>query len=156
VRRDAKTKSFGDRGQRETVGKPSKKQRTSWQTFVDSLSILCDHGKGGETVAAIAVEKESAPGGNATFWIVVNHEKPKRSPDLRARDHLIEILQKLQQTTRKGEAVEEIMFHIFNESVRKAKDRVNNYRRKLQGLIVNLKQGPADLSLEGECLQKNS
>lgn len=151
VRNHARTKSFEAGDQCDIAGKPPKKQRTPWQIFLDSLSILCDHENGGETVAAIAVESGFSTGDNATFWIVVNHERPKKSTSVRARDHLLDILQKLQQVTRREKATEELMLDVCDASACKAKDRVNNYRRKLQSVIANLQQRSEELSFEGEC-----
>lgn len=149
VRRHAEKTSPNQRNQRRIVEKPHKRVRTTWQTFLDSLSLLCDHESGGETTTAIAVQCDPRTQTNVTFWIRVNQSKRNSSIAVYARDHLVYLLQKLEQTTRRVESDEAIMFDLFYTSVDKAKNRVNNYRKKLQGLITSVKKRASESAPRG-------
>ncbi|KAK5710311.1 hypothetical protein LTS12_028004, partial [Elasticomyces elasticus] len=139
VRRHTEKKNHVLRNQRETDRKPSKPKRTTWQMFLDSLSVLCDHENGGETVAAIAVERTPRIKPDVTFWIAVNQRSRKGSPALHARDHLVYLLQGLKRITLQNEPGEGMMLDLFYTSVDKAKNRVNNYRKKLQDVLSAVK-----------------
>ncbi|TKA65349.1 hypothetical protein B0A55_12682 [Friedmanniomyces simplex] len=62
------------------------------------------------------------------------------STAVHARDRLVYLLGRLKQTTRQEEPDEGVMLDLFYTSVGKAKERVNNYRKKLQGLIASVKE----------------
>lgn len=149
IRRHALSNAFISRGQRETRGPQFKKKKDDWHTFLDSLSILCDHKTGGETVTSVAAERDCKIQGKTTFWILINGRRPMSETALRASDHLNGLMEKLHQIARSGQVDEQMMLESFHHSVRKAKDRANNYRKKLQGRIAALKDRADGLSAEG-------
>lgn len=133
---------MGHRSQKSAVERSPKRKRSSWQIFLDSLSTLCDHKSGGETVTAIVVERGLPGASSATFWIATNNQRPRQTKTVRARDHLDYILQELQRITltEGKEESDAIMLDLFDWAVYKAKDKVNTYRKKLQSLIANAKK----------------
>ncbi|KAK4551674.1 hypothetical protein LTR86_011005 [Recurvomyces mirabilis] len=154
TRRYAEKSGCQQGSQQRIIGTPPKNRRTTWQTFLDSLSALCDHDKGGETTTAIAVECNPQVQDNVTFWIRVNQLKRNSLIATHAKDHLVYLLQKLVGTTRHVESAEPIMLELFHTSVDKAKNRVNNYRKKLQGLITDMEQCEKKKSSEEKLVLK--
>lgn len=140
VRRHAQQTSFSKRISRDAARYSFKTTRTTWHKFLDGLSLLCDHAKGGETVTAIAVEKSALIGSCATFWIAVNEHSYDAPAGVRAYGHLSYLLRNLDQIARDGRDVEATSHEILRLTVDKAKDRVNNYRKKLQSLIATAKK----------------
>ena len=150
IRRCALSNDSIGSSQQETGGPHFKKEKESWHVFLDSLSILCDHKTGGQTVTAIAAERDCQFKGNMTFWILVNGQQPWSETAHRASSHLTALLGSLHQIPQSGQVNEKLMLESFYDSVHKAKNRVNNYRKKLQGRIAALKDRADRLSCNGQ------
>ncbi len=150
IRRYALSNAYISRGEKKTRGPHFKKEEDCWHIFLDSLSILCDHKTGGQTVTSIAAELDHGNNGKRTFWILVNRQHPESETALRASDHLNGLMERLHQSARGVQANEQLMFESFYDSVSKARNRVNNYRKKLQGRIAALKDRATGLSPEGQ------
>lgn len=70
----------------------SNHEATLWRNFLDQLAFLCDSEKGGDTVTAIAVQKNAE---HPIFWLATNSSKPNKRT--KARDHLTLVLGLLEQ-----------------------------------------------------------
>lgn len=116
-----------------------KRTRTTWHKFLDSLSFLCDHRQGGETVTAIVVEKPSLVGSSAIFWIAMNKHSRESLASVSAYSHLAQLMRNLEQIVRHGRSIKATADVLFQSTVEKARHRVNNHRRKLQSLITSAK-----------------
>lgn len=150
IRRNAVRNGYISRREQKTRKPHFKKEENLWHIFLDSLSILCDHKTGGETVTSIAAELDRANEGKTTFWILVNRQHSESKSTLRASDHLKDLMDRLHVSACAVQADESLMLESFCDSVFKARDRVNNYRKKLQGRIAALEDRGTELSSEGE------
>lgn len=140
----------GSRGtRRQNSERPPSNQKPTWHTFLDSLSVLCDHKHGGETTTAIAVQWNPGSQSSVTFWVSVNQQRPNSTVAANARNHLQYLLQTLECATHQAEPDKETALDMFHTSVDRAKDKVNNYRKKLQGRVTYIKISEGGLSDEG-------
>ena len=106
IRRRALNNASIGRIQQETRGPRFKPEKDSWHIFLDSLSVLCDYKTGGESVTAIAAERNYQSKSNKTFWILVNGQQPESETASRASSHLTALLGSLHQITQGGKANE--------------------------------------------------
>jgi len=152
VRRHALSNASISLGRRNIQTSSFKKDKNVWHVFLDNLCILCDHKTGGLTVTAVAAERDLDVKSRTTLWVFVNGQRARSKIALRVEDHLHSLIKLLSRTTRNEQGSQQLMLESFDDSVHKAKDRVNNYRKKLQGRIAALKSRADELFPEGQSL----
>ena len=149
AKRDTEESSRSRGARRQKSERPPSSRKPTWHTFLDSLSVLCDHKNGGETTTAIAAQCNSGSQSSVTFWVSVNQQRPKNTVATNARNHLQYLLPTLECAAHQAEPDKETALNLFHTSVDRAKDKVNNYRKKLLGRVAYIKASEGGLSDEG-------
>jgi hypothetical protein len=102
--------------------------RSEWQQFLDNLCFVCDSKPAGQSVVSIGVEEGRS---GAVFWVAT----AKRHQE-EAERHLKESLRLLVECSLGVMDGNLAMAEIARLSVERSQDRVTNYVKRLERLIV--------------------
>lgn len=103
--------------------------RSEWQRFLDNLCVVCDSEPAGRSVVSIGVEASSS---GAVFWVTT--AKRHRED---AERHLKESLRLLDECSLGVLDGNLAMAEITRLSVERSQDRVANYVKRLDRLILD-------------------
>ncbi|KAK5074797.1 hypothetical protein LTS08_005634 [Lithohypha guttulata] len=103
-----------------------------WHKFLDSILLLCDFEKGGDTVAAIGAQTTPE---SPIYWLASNSGKVKRS-----REHLVWIFEQLNRMCADEGISYKVQEGIVKESISFCSKRINDQSRWLSKDIQHARQ----------------
>lgn len=122
--------------------------RSEWQRLLDNLCVVCDSEPAGQSVVSIGVEASSS---GAVFWVITakRHQED-------AERHLKQVLRLLAECSLGVLDGNLAMAEITRLSVERSQDRVANYVKRLDRLILNdSTRHREEIQPEGEVFSHN-
>jgi len=122
--------------------------RSEWQRLLDNLCVVCDSEPAGQSVVSIGVEASSS---GAVFWVITakRHQED-------AERHLKQVLRLLAECSLGVLDGNLAMAEITRLSVERSQDRVANYVKRLDRLILNdSTRHREEIQPEGEAFSHN-
>lgn len=113
----------------------SNHEATLWRNFLDQLAFLCDSEKGGDTVTAIAVQKNAE---HPIFWLATNSSKSNKR--IKAQDHLILVLGLLEQIHTINRPASDVEDDITSQCIDFSHRRIKTYSTWLMCAIRKAKR----------------
>ncbi|RVX73268.1 hypothetical protein B0A52_02910 [Exophiala mesophila] len=113
-----------------TADTSSNEQATLWRDFLDQLAYLCDFEKGGDTVTAIAVQRNAE---YPIFWLATNCPRPKTRT--KARKHLSLVLGLLDEIHTTQKPVFDVENDILSRCLASSSQRIKVYSSFLMKAI---------------------
>ena len=111
-------------------------ERKLWRDFLDSLALVCDSEKGGDTVTAVAAEQVV---GDPLFWLASNS-----NARLKARDHLLWIFGRLNKLCgARADIQDDVRAEITTRCIQFSAKRVKAYASWLVKSVRKVKQSLA-------------
>ncbi|KIV94910.1 hypothetical protein PV10_02631 [Exophiala mesophila] len=105
-------------------------QATLWRDFLDQLAYLCDFEKGGDTVTAIAVQRNAE---YPIFWLATNCPRPRTRT--KARKHLSRVLGLLDEIHTTQKPVSDVENDILSRCLASSSQRIKVYSSLLMKAI---------------------